>query len=109
MYEDEIDADGWTSTPADAGAIFGNKSYLNEPGPLSINEIEFPSYNELVSKCVEYVKSCLHPETFNHSMRVYYIGERVNILERLTLQSCSQSIRRHGHHQAAISRAICHT
>lgn len=60
--------------PANAGAIFGDQSFINEPGPLSINDIEFPRADLVVSKTVDYAKTVLHPETFNHSMRVYYYG-----------------------------------
>jgi cyanamide hydratase len=74
MSQDEVGANGWTSTPADAGAIFGDKSFINEPSPLSIKDIKFPSHDSIVAKTADYVKARLHPETFNHSMRVYYIG-----------------------------------
>ncbi|UPK95586.1 hypothetical protein LCI18_006521 [Fusarium solani-melongenae] len=74
MSQDEVGANGWTSTPADAGAIFGDRPYINEPGSLSIKDIKFPSDDPIVAKTVDYVKARLHTETFNHSMRVYYIG-----------------------------------
>ena len=60
--------------PADAGAIFGDKPYINEPGPLSLKEIEFPYFEPVVAKTLDYARAILHAETFNHSMSVYYYG-----------------------------------
>lgn len=74
MCKDQVGQNGWTSTPADAGAIFGDKPYINEPGPLSIKEIEFPHADPVVAKTLDYAKKTLHAETLNHSMRVYYYG-----------------------------------
>jgi cyanamide hydratase len=73
--EAEIGGNGWTSTPADAGVIFGDRPFIHEPGPLSIKKIEFPYHDPVVAKTLDYAKSVLHPETFNHSMRVYYFGK----------------------------------
>lgn len=74
MCKNEVGQNGWTSTPADAGAIFGEKPYINEPVPLSLKEIEFPHGDPVVAKALDYAKATLHAETFNHSMRVYHYG-----------------------------------
>ncbi|KAL0944332.1 cyanamide hydratase [Colletotrichum truncatum] len=74
MCQDEIDANGWTAVPVDAGKIFGDKPFLHEPTPISVQEIKFPSDDPVVSKTVEYAKARLHAPTFNHSMRVFYFG-----------------------------------
>ena len=71
----EVSENGWTSTPADAGAIFGDQPFINEPGPLSIKELEFPHHDAVVAKTLDYAKTVLHPETLNHSMRVYHYGK----------------------------------
>ncbi|KAJ5573283.1 hypothetical protein N7450_010267 [Penicillium hetheringtonii] len=42
MCQQEISSNGWASMPADARTIFGDKPFINNPGPLSIDEIEFP-------------------------------------------------------------------
>ncbi|CAI7632314.1 unnamed protein product [Penicillium bialowiezense] len=70
----EVAENGWTSTPADAGAIFGGQPFINEPSPLSIKELEFPYHDTVVTKTLDYAKTVLHPETLNHSMRVYHYG-----------------------------------
>ncbi|KAH8705379.1 hypothetical protein BGW36DRAFT_421941 [Talaromyces proteolyticus] len=75
MCQNEVGINGWTSMPADAGAIFGGQPFINEPRSLSIDEIKFPSDHSIVEKTLQYVKRVLHPETFNHSMRVYYYGK----------------------------------
>lgn len=74
MCKDEVGQNGWSSMPADAGAIFGEKPYINEPGPLSLKEVAFPYSDSVVAKTLDYAKAILHAETFNHSMRVYYYG-----------------------------------
>lgn len=74
MCQKDITSNGWTSTPADAGAIFKGKSFINEPEALPIGDIPFPFDDATVAKTLEYAKEKLHPETFNHSMRVYHYG-----------------------------------
>ncbi|KAL4908495.1 hypothetical protein BDW74DRAFT_147523 [Aspergillus multicolor] len=74
MCHPEVGANGWTAVPVDAGAIFGDKPFINEPKPICLDKICFPSEDSIVSKTAEYAKRVLHPETFNHSMRVYYFG-----------------------------------
>ncbi|KAK7216742.1 hypothetical protein V2G26_004745 [Clonostachys chloroleuca] len=71
---DEVGQNGWTSTPANAGVIFGDRPFINEPGALSLKEIEFPHTDPVVKKTYDYAKAALHAETLNHSMRVYHYG-----------------------------------
>jgi cyanamide hydratase len=75
MCQHEIASNGWTSMPVDAGVIFGDKPFINEPENLFISEIKFPSDDPVVAKTFDYAKKVLHPAAFNHSMRVYYYGE----------------------------------
>lgn len=74
MCNQEIASNGWTCTPADAGAIFGDRPFINKPEALSLDDIKFPYDDPIVSKTIKYAKETLHPETFNHSMRVYFYG-----------------------------------
>ncbi|KAH8431617.1 putative cyanamide hydratase [Aspergillus melleus] len=74
MCQQETAANGWTSMPANAGAIFGDQPFINKPEPLPLSEIKFPFDDPTVAKTLEYAKKTLHPETFNHSMRVYFYG-----------------------------------
>ncbi|KAL2848395.1 hypothetical protein BJY01DRAFT_262696 [Aspergillus pseudoustus] len=73
MCHPEVGANGWNDVPVDAGAI-GDRPFINEPKPIPVDQIKFPTEDPIVSKTIEYVKRVLHPETFNHSMRVYYYG-----------------------------------
>ncbi|UKZ55060.1 hypothetical protein TrVGV298_008877 [Trichoderma virens] len=57
-----------------AGTLFGDRPSTVEPLPLSITELGFPSSDGVVAKTINYAKATLHPQTFNHSMRVYYFG-----------------------------------
>ncbi|PTB48830.1 hypothetical protein M431DRAFT_127375 [Trichoderma harzianum CBS 226.95] len=74
MCQDEVASNGWTSVPRHAGTLFGDKLSTIEPSPLSISELGFPSSDQAVAKTIDYAKATLHPQTFNHSMRVYYFG-----------------------------------
>ncbi|KAJ5822640.1 cyanamide hydratase [Penicillium robsamsonii] len=74
MCHQEIAANGWTSMPANAGAIFGDQPFINKPESLSLSDIKFPFDDPTVAKTLKYAKEALHPETFNHSMRVYFYG-----------------------------------
>ena len=74
MCHQEVAANGWTSMPANAGAIFGDRPFINKPDELSLSGIKFPSDDPVVSKTSKYAKEVLHPETFNHSMRVFFYG-----------------------------------
>lgn len=74
MCHQEIAANGWTSVAANAGAIFGDQPFINKPGALALTDIKFPFDDPTVAKTLKYAKETLHPETFNHSMRVYFYG-----------------------------------
>jgi len=74
MCHHEVAANGWTSMPANAGAIFVDRPFINEPDELFFNEIKFPFDDPVVSKTLKYAKEVLHPEIFKHSMRVYFYG-----------------------------------
>ncbi|KAF5855688.1 hypothetical protein ETB97_008602 [Aspergillus alliaceus] len=67
MRQDKVGLNGWTSMPANAGAIFGDRPFIKAPDALSID-------NPVVAKTLENTKSVLPTETLNHSMRVYYYG-----------------------------------
>lgn len=74
MCHQDVAANGWTSMPANAGAIFSDRPFINKPDELLLSDIKFPSDDPVVSKTSKYAKEVLHPETFNHSMRVYFYG-----------------------------------
>ncbi|KAJ5192618.1 hypothetical protein N7449_008760 [Penicillium cf. viridicatum] len=78
MCHQEIAANGWTSTAANAGAIFGDQPFINKPESLCLTEIKFPFDDPTVAKTLKYAKETLHPETFNHSMRVYFYGMAIS-------------------------------
>ncbi|KAJ4076652.1 hypothetical protein NW760_015351 [Fusarium oxysporum] len=72
MSTKELTQNGWTAVPADAGKIFQNGPYTNEPDYVDVNSIEFPSNDPIVSKTQQYAKVHLLKQTYHHSMRVYY-------------------------------------
>ncbi|KAL4776646.1 hypothetical protein BDW60DRAFT_214000 [Aspergillus nidulans var. acristatus] len=74
MCHPDIAANGWTAVPVDAGAIFSNQPLVEDAKPVSLEGLRLPAEDLVVSKTVEYAKAVLDPETFNHSMRVYYYG-----------------------------------
>ena len=65
---------GWTAVPVDANAILQGRPYIHEPGPLLVKDIGFPSDDPVVAKVHDYAREHLPPQTFNHSMRVFYFG-----------------------------------
>jgi cyanamide hydratase len=98
MCQNEVEVNGWTSIPANAGDIFGDKPFINVPEALSIDEIKLPIDDPIVEKTLRYAKTALPIETFNHSMRVYYYG----------MQHCASMVfysltgSRNGYHQTAV-------
>ena len=66
---------GWTATPRDPNAIFKSRPYLHAPGPLLVKDIPFPSDDPIVAHVQAYAKEKLSPQTYNHSMRVFYFGQ----------------------------------
>jgi len=68
---DSVALHGWTAVPRDAKAILAGKPYINKPASLLVKDIPFPT-DPLVAKVREYAQNKLSPQTFNHSMRVYY-------------------------------------
>ncbi|KAK1965065.1 cyanamide hydratase family HD domain-containing protein [Colletotrichum sublineola] len=78
MSLDEATLNGWTAVSVDAGKIFGDWPFLNEPSPMSIRDIGFPSDDPVVAQTLQYAKERLHTETFNHSMRVFYYGMAIS-------------------------------
>ncbi|GLB11804.1 hypothetical protein AtubIFM57258_008674 [Aspergillus tubingensis] len=74
MCNDEIKANGWSSMPANAGAIFTDQSFIERAEAMQLDTIIFPFDDPVVSKTWEYARAVLHPQTLNHSMRVYFYG-----------------------------------
>lgn len=72
MAADSITSHGWTAVPRDAAKILNGKPYLHEPKPLLVKDIKFPSDDPLVKNVQTYAQKELAPQTYNHSMRVYY-------------------------------------
>jgi cyanamide hydratase len=75
MSSDSVALHGWTAVPRDAKAILDGKPYINKPTSLLVKDIQFPSSDPIVSKVRDYAQEKLSPQTFNHSMRVYYFCE----------------------------------
>lgn len=69
---DTVALHGWTAVPVDAKAILAGKPYINKPTSLLVKDIDFPSSDPIVSSVRAYAQENLSPQTFNHSMRVYY-------------------------------------
>lgn len=74
---DSLALRGWTAVVRDPKVLLSGDSYINKPSPLLVKDIPFPSDDDLVAKVQEYAKAKLTPQTYNHSMRVFYFGESV--------------------------------
>lgn len=80
MLEMEVGAlarNGWTAVPVDAAIIFDGKPFINEPQPLLVADVEFPTQDPYVIKTQAFVQKRLTGPTYNHSMRVYYFGQTI--------------------------------
>jgi len=64
---------GWSSVPRSHEALLKDLS-SKKPEPLKVEDISLPS-TPLIEKVHAYAKSHLAPETYNHSMRVFYYGQ----------------------------------
>ncbi|KAF7560166.1 hypothetical protein G7046_g3976 [Stylonectria norvegica] len=73
MSSNEVSENGWTAVPVDAGKIFQGKPF-NDPKPVSLDSIVFPSHDPIVFKSQEYAKTHLPSQAYNHSMRVFYFS-----------------------------------
>ncbi|RYP93552.1 hypothetical protein DL770_000294 [Monosporascus sp. CRB-9-2] len=71
---DEIGKHGWTAVPVDVNAILNGKPYIHKPKPRLVRDMPFPSDDPVVAKVQDYAKAHLIPQTYHHSMRVYYWG-----------------------------------
>ncbi|ROW09778.1 hypothetical protein VMCG_02164 [Cytospora schulzeri] len=72
---DSLALQGWTAVVRDPKVLLSGKPYINKPSPLLVKDIPFPSDDTLVVKVQEYARDKLTPQTYNHSMRVFYFGE----------------------------------
>jgi hypothetical protein len=70
---DPIKAYGWTAMPRKVETLLATRTTVQPPAPVSIKEITLPD-SPLAKAVHEYAKKELAPETFNHSVRVYYYG-----------------------------------
>jgi cyanamide hydratase len=70
---DPVKAYGWTAMPRKVETLLSTRTDIKPPAPVSVNDVTLPG-SPLVKAVHEYAKKELAPETFNHSMRVYYYG-----------------------------------
>jgi cyanamide hydratase len=68
---DTVATHGWTAVPSDSNAILKGRPYIHKPEPLLVKDMTFPS-EDVVTKVQQYAKEKLAPQTYNHSMRVFY-------------------------------------
>lgn len=78
---EDIALHGWTAVARDPQALLSGRSYINSPGPLLARDISFPSDDDLVVRVQEYAKDKLAPQTYNHSMRVFYFGKPAHVIK----------------------------
>lgn len=75
MSSSDVKANGWTAVSVSAKAIIDSVGKLEKAPSYTVQDIEFPSGDALVSEAQAFAKARLSPEAYNHSMRVYYWGE----------------------------------
>lgn len=73
--EDATLEHGWTTVPRSLEKLVNSRKSPRQSTPLTTDDIFLPD-SELVQQVSKYAKDRLPAETFNHSMRVFYYGER---------------------------------
>ena len=71
---DPVKAYGWTAMPRKVETLLSTRTDVKPPAPVSVKDVSLPD-SPLAKAVHEYAKKELAPETFNHSMRVYYYGK----------------------------------
>lgn len=64
---------GWHAVPRNPKVLLDNKTHVNTPSPLSVSSLPYPN-TSLIGAAMAHVKPQLRPETYSHSLRVYYYG-----------------------------------
>ena len=93
---------GFQAVPRDAAKILHGKENVVDPTPLAISRIEFPD-TALVKAVHSYAKIELPSRTFNHSMRVYYYGERLLLPLSISTYHPLITFTRYRYQKAAVS------
>lgn len=70
-----VEEHGWTAVPRSLDKVLASRKDPKPPVAIFIDEIPLPS-SLLIDTILKYVKENLPKETFNHSMRVFYYGNR---------------------------------
>ncbi|KAL9029322.1 MAG: hypothetical protein Q9196_002428 [Gyalolechia fulgens] len=73
---DAIELYGWVAKPRDVSKLLQGMKSNRHPEPQNVASTGFPD-TPLAKSVFEYAKKELSPETFNHSMRVYYYGKAI--------------------------------
>jgi cyanamide hydratase len=66
---------GLTALPRDLKILLNGAKNNKDPAAVRVSDIQLPD-TPLARKVIEYAKSELQEQTFNHSMRVFYYGSR---------------------------------
>lgn len=74
-----IEKHGWTAVSRSLEKLLAERHDKREPWPLKVEDISLPD-GELVGKVMEYARSHLPAQTFNHSMRVFFYGMHIHPL-----------------------------
>jgi cyanamide hydratase len=71
----EVESNGWSAVSINAKNITASVGKLPAAHPYTVQDIEFPSSDELVAEAQAFAKAHLSPGAYNHSMRVFYWGK----------------------------------
>jgi cyanamide hydratase len=70
---DPVKAYGWTAFPRKVDTLLATRRDVKDAVPISVSDMKLPD-SKLAKTILEYAKTELATETFNHSLRVYYYG-----------------------------------
>ena len=70
---DAIKLYGWAAKPRDPAVFLEGKKNFKDPVSQAVESVKLPD-TPIAKAVLEYARKELNPETFNHSMRVFYYG-----------------------------------
>lgn len=76
-FNDLLAIHGWTAVPRNPSVVLSEKPYIHPPKPLAVKDIAFPVKDAIVAKVQQYAQEKLPPQTYNHSMRVFYFATAI--------------------------------
>ncbi|KAI7553117.1 cyanamide hydratase [Hortaea werneckii] len=73
-----IEKHGWTAVPRSLEKLLAERQEKREPRPVKVEDLPLPD-GSLVGKVMDYARTHLPAQTFNHSLRVFFYGRAITL------------------------------